>query len=163
MFGKDILKGIAVRFLELIAWSAIPSVIMVLLNIKGILSTSDGEIFAGYLIGVVIFFALNVKFQRDYFLGVMGDMSLYNMTLISYGVFILLTFVVYEFANPTYVVLFGITKFLSYSGIKNFNDIGSMVIFHIAGLLMIKFSNFGLNRVIEQVKFEMEAEEDTLE
>ena len=139
-----ILITIAVRrFFELMITCAGVSAVITFLH-TGDELTTESSLFVALLIGLIVFVAVNVRMLRQCYFDLRSNVIYYFVNISAYLLFICVTIAVYCFGSKeSFTWLFAITKFAKYLGL-DINNLLSVFIFHMIGLLTVKFATIGM-------------------
>ena len=142
--NKILIKITIRRFFELMITCAVISAVITCLNIGDILTTEGGLCIA-LLIGIAVFVLINVRMLRQCYFEFRSNIIYFLVNMSSYLFFAGVTIAVYYLCSKEcFTWLFAVTKFAKYLGF-DINNLLSLLLFHIIGLLMVTFAPIGMS------------------
>lgn len=156
----EAIKTLLFRFIGLTLCMVVPSFIVVVFNVKGVLETRN-QVFLGMAVGIIIFFGYIIWSQRILYRDTLGKMLPYYATLIPFGMIAIITVILYVCVRDIYVWMFCITKIFNVFDAK-ISVKASIVLFYFIGFLMTCFSHLGLKQEVKEVRKAMREEAEVL-
>lgn len=131
------------RFFELMITCAVISAVITFLNIVNLLTTKSSLCIA-LLIGLAVFIFINVRMLRQCYFEFRSNVIYFLVNMSAYLFFAGVTIAVYYLGSKEgFTWLFAVTKFAKYWGF-DINNLLSLFLFHIIGLLMVTFAPIGM-------------------
>lgn len=142
---KEVKWHILMRFLSLMFMSMFFSTVATMLNLRGIVLTSQQTLMSGLAMMSLCFFIIDVVLmRRDYY--ILTHKRKYRMvSYISHGAFALVNLVMCRFfaSSYAYAFVFSITKFARYTHYQ-FSPVVSALIFNAVLIAAIRFAPVGM-------------------
>lgn len=132
------------RFFELMVTCSAISAVITFLNIVDLLTTKS-RLCIALLIGLAVFLFINVRMLRQCYFEFRSNVIYFLVNMSAYLLFAGATIAVYCLCSKEWFTwLFAVTKFAKYWGF-NINNLLSLFLFHIIGLLTVIFAPTGMS------------------